>query len=186
MKILTIVPSINPARLATMLDSFLMTRSECTDIRIRYEIGNVTDIFNKTFQENPDYDFYHMTNDDTVYRTPHWDIKLAQKGKITYGDDLFQRDNLCTFPMIDGDIVRALGYLQLPTLKRGYCSDNIWKMIGEQIGILEYHPEVVIEHKWDGKIDEELNKHDMQRFAEWLPHMHKDVEKIRGALCQSK
>jgi len=100
------------------MDSFLTTRSEATSIRVYYNKGNITEIFNKAFQDNPDFDYYHMSNDDCVYKTHDWDLKLARKGKITYGNDLFQSENLCTFPMIDGDIVRALGWLQMPTLER--------------------------------------------------------------------
>lgn len=165
------------------MDSFLMTRSEETSIRIYYEKGNITNIFNKAFQDNPDYDFYHMTNDDVIYNTVNWDLKLAKKGKITYGADVFQNQNLCTFPMIDGDIVRALGWLQMPKLER-YAGDVVWKFIGQNLNILEYIPSVSIEHKWEGCSDPSMNIRDMQNFANWLPFSFKDLEKVRKALCQ--
>ena len=182
MKILTICPSKYPEKLAYMMDSFLDTRSECNTVRINYEEDSITKIFNKVFEANPDYDFYHMTNDDVIYKTKEWDVKLAQKGKISYGNDLFQGANLCTFPMIDGDIVRALGWLQMPTLER-YCGDVVWKFIGEQLNILNYNEDVIIEHKWGGCERPDLNTADMARFAAWLPFAHKELEKIRKVLA---
>jgi hypothetical protein len=182
MKILTICPSIYPKKLVHMMDSFLTTRSESTNIRVYYHVDTITNIFNKAFQDNPDYDFYFMVNDDAIFKTQDWDLKLAKKGKITYGNDLFQGENLCTFPMIDGDIVRALGWLQMPKLER-YAGDVVWKFIGESLEILEYVPDVIIEHKWEGCTHPDINQEDMKRFAEWLPFSFKDVVKIREALC---
>lgn len=181
MKILAICPSIRPTQRAFMLDSFLSTRSDCTTIIIHYNKGNLTKIYNEIFFDNPNYDFYHMMNDDTLYRTDNWDLNLAKKGKITYGNDCLQEENLCTFPMIDGRIVRALGWLQLPTLEK-YCGDSVWKFIGQSLNILEYVPEVVIEHKWEGQNDE-LCKEDMAKFAQWLPEAYKDLDKIRKVIC---
>lgn len=181
MKILTICPSIYPHKLVTMMDSFLTTRSEHTNIRVYYEPGNITEIINKAFRDNPDYDYYHLSNDDVQYKTPNWDILLANKGKISYGNDLFQGESLCTFPMIDGDIVRALGWLQLPTLER-YAGDVVFKFIGQQLGILNYVEDVVIEHKWEGCSDVAMNTRDMGAFARWLPVSHLDVNKVRGVI----
>lgn len=182
MRILTICPSIYPKKLINMMDSYLSTRSECNSIRVSYENngGNITKIFNDIFTRYHDYDYYHMSNDDVLYKTQDWDLKLARKGKITYGNDLIQGKNLCTFPMIDGDIVRALGWLQMPTLHR-YAGDCVWKVIGEHLGILEYVEDVVIEHKWEGA-DAEINQKDMTSFAQWLPWAFRDIKRVREAL----
>lgn len=181
MKILAICPSIYPDKLSKMMESFNNTKSEFTDIVVYTEIGSVTEIFNKAFNEHKYYDFYFMCNDDIIFRTDKWDLKLANKGKISYGNDLFQRDNLCSFPMIDGDIVRALGWLQMPKLER-YTGDVIWKFMGVQLGILNYVEEVVIEHTWSGCSDPEMNTRDTQNFANWLPFSFRDINKIRSVL----
>lgn len=182
MRILTICPSIYPNKLEKMLKIFELTKSKHTDI-IFSDKGTVTEAINTIFNENLGYDYYHITNDETEYQTPLWDLKLAKKGKITYGNDLFQGENLCTFPMIDGDIARAVGWLQLPTLTR-YGGDVVWKFIGERLRILEYVPDVVIEHLWEGCADPQTNLEDMKRFAEWLPSSFRDIGKIKEALCQ--
>lgn len=165
-----------------MLDSFYATASKDVDIitDLRMDL-TVTEIINHAFKNNPKYDFYHITNDDVEYQTKDWDLKLAVKGKITYGDDLLQGYGLCTFPMIDGDIVRALGWLQLPSLNR-YSGDIIWKFLGQACNCLEYHPEVVIKHQWEGCEYPEINKDDMKAFAEWLPWSYRDVVKIKRVL----
>lgn len=179
MKILTIVPSIYPDKLSKMLDSYYATVN-CANLVINSEAITVTEVFNKMFNKYPDFDFYHMTNDDCVYQTKDWDLKLCHKGKISYGDDLFQRQNLCTFPMIDGDIVRAVGWLQMPTLER-YYGDSVWKFIGQQCNNLNYVPEVVIKHEWNGA-DLKIYEEDTMRFAEWLPLAFKDISKIKEIL----
>lgn len=166
------------------MDSFLTTRSESTSIRVYYHADSITNIFNKAFNDNPDYDFYFMANDDIIFKTLNWDLKLAVKGKISYGNDLIQSNNLCTFPMIDGDIVRALGWLQMPLLSK-YCGDVVWKFIADNLKLLNYNPEVIIEHKWEGA-DEVINKQDMQAFANWLQVSHRDINKIRRALDENK
>ena len=175
-KILCICPSIYPKKLITMMDSFLTTRSDNTNIRVNYEIGNITKIINRTFMENDNYDFYHVTNDDCIYKTPEWDLKLAKKGKITYGNDGIPEGINGQFLMIDGDIARAVGWLQMPMLNR-YCGDVCWRFIGEQLGILEHIPEVIINHNWEGA-DANINQEDMAEFSRWLPFAFKDMEHL--------
>lgn len=180
-KILTICPSIYPEKLEKMMDSFLVTRSKYTNIILNHENKSITKIFNETFEKNPDYDFYFMANDDIEFNTPLWDLKLANKGKISYGNDLLQGHNLCTFPMIDGDIVRALGWLQLPTLNR-YCGDTSWRFIGKSCDCLSYHGDVLIKHHWSGCSHPDMHKQDMEEFSKWLPWSFRDVKKVKEAL----
>lgn len=184
MKILTVCPSINPEKFQSMQESFYLTSSEGN---VLYEVctGTVTEAFNLAFKKYPNFDFYHMTNDDVEYITPQWDVKLATKGKISWGKDGIQNENLCTFPMIDGDIVRALGWLQMPNLER-YAGDVVWKFIGQECKILNYVPEVIIRHYWEGCSDEDMNVRDMNKFAEWLVQSYKDVNKIKEMLDVTK
>lgn len=181
MKILCVCPSIYPEKLEKMMDSYLVTRSKYSNIIVNYEIAPITKIFNEVFEKNPDYDFYFMANDDIVFETPLWDIELAKNGKISYGNDLLQGKNLCTFPMIDGDIVRSLGWLQLPTLTH-YCGDLVWKFLGKETESLNYKGNIFIKHNWLGEVNEEVHKKDMAEFANWLPFSFKDCAKVRKAI----
>lgn len=180
-KILVVCPSIYPDKYKKMRDSFDITSSKNTIIVIQPGFG-VTEAINYSFESYPDMDFYFIANDDIIFETPLWDLKLANKGKISYGNDGIQGERLCTFPMIDGDIVRALGWLQLPTLKQ-YSGDQAWMAIGKILNILEYHPEVLITHKWEGW-NEKLGAEDLQRINHWANStMMDDIEKVRK-VCQ--
>ncbi len=193
MKILSICPSIHPEKFIKMEESFYKTSTEHNEL-FEVKFGTVTEAINFSFKKYPDFDFYHVTNDDVIYQTPGWDERLIQVlddygSGISYGNDLFQGQNLPTFPMISREIVEAVGWLQMPTLKK-YYGDSVWKNIGEELKCLYYVPEVIIEHKhfYAGKSDElpnkELEAQDMQAFAQWLVNSYKDKEKIRRVLCQ--
>lgn len=180
-KILAICPSIRPDKLDKMLDSFLVTRSKSVRIIINHEIKPITKIFNELFENNPDEDFYMLLNDDILFETPLWDLKLSNALKISYGNDGLQGENLPTFPMIDGNIVRALGWLQMPELNK-YNGDMVWKVIGKELKILRYCPEVSIKHKWEGCSDVDANNRDMQAFADWLSVAYRDINKVKNAI----
>lgn len=97
------------------------------------------------------YRAYASLSDDTVPRTRGWDRLLleaisAMGGTgIAYGDDLLQRENLPTAPVITCDIVEALGWMCEPSMTH-FSIDNVWKDLGEGAGCLAYVPTVIIEH----------------------------------------
>jgi hypothetical protein len=186
--ILTICPYSGKRlyELERMKESFYKTSYEDNQLVI-ISRGTVTEAINLAFKENYSAKYFHITNDDVIYKTKGWDTKfiniLEEYGNgIAYGDDLIQGKNLCTFPFISGDIARALGWLQLPTLNR-YCGDVVWKFLGQSLDILYYVPEVIIHHQWkEEEMDKELGLLDMQRYAKWLPHAYKDINKIKEIL----
>jgi len=161
-------------------------------INNRYD--NTTDIINWAFNLFNHYEFYSVTNDDFVYQTPGWDEILCQKRKISYGNDLLAGSDMPTTSVIDGDIVRALGWLQLPGT-RFLCGDSAWKAIGHALDALKYHKDVLIEHRhWSsGHRDPddtsmrtnnaEVVLDDNKAFKTWL-HERKDsdIKKIKEAL----
>lgn len=179
--ILTICPSIHPDKFKKMSESFHDTISGKNSL-IVIEHGTVTEAINQAFKDFPNADYYHVTNDDVEYKTKGWDTKLAMKGKISYGNDFLQEEALPTFPMIDGDIVRALGWLQMPRLNHGYCSDNIWGIIGRECNCLEYKSDVILKHHWHHSPNEKVYKEDMEEFAKWLMSSHRDINKIKAVL----
>jgi len=176
MKILTICPSLNrPNMLKEMVDSFDATITTDNTLIVVDDPITPTECFNKVLLDNSNYDFYHLTNDDVIYKTKGWDDLLSRKGKICYGNDTIQGDALCTFPMIDGDIVRCLGWLQLPTLKK-YCGDVVWMELGRRLNCLKYVPDVEIEHRHfvNGKRENDdpnfwgTYGYDKEAFLEWF------------------
>jgi hypothetical protein len=179
-----------------MHDSFSKTIFHNHDIIfVRDKHKNTTECFNSVFNKNPDYDFYHTTNDDVIYRSAGWDLMLANKNRISYANDLCQNHDICTFPMIDGRIVRALGWLQMPKLQF-MCGDLVWKTIGNKLNILKYFPEIIIEHlHWSNNkrevdsVTKNVNSTEIMRadniaFRQWLHNdMEKDIGKIKHALA---
>jgi len=195
MRTLAICPSLNrPEMLRRMKDSFYATVHGDIDLKIISDDCTVTECFNRMFKAFPDYDFYHMTNDDVVYKSLGWDNLLAKKGTISYGDDGFQGAGLCTFPTIDGDIVRALGYLQQPTLKK-YCGDCVWMEIGRYAGCIRYVPDAKLEHHHfvnnkrenDDPNFWETYTHDKLKLANWVANDSvKEIKMIRRLIHEHK
>lgn len=138
-----------------------------------------------------------VLNDDQVARTPGWDKAIASSlatPGIAYGDDLFQHDRLVTCPFISGAIVRALGWYALPTLEHLFI-DNAWHDLGQALGVLRYHPELVFEHlhpfagkgDWDDTYERGNAKpvvdRDRTAYEWWRVHdMRHDVARVRGVL----
>jgi hypothetical protein len=158
------------------------------------ERKTTTELYNQAFNSFPDYEFYCLTNDDFIFRTYGWDKTLCERGKISYGNDLLGGINLPTCPVIDGDIIRSIGWLQMPLLNYMY-GDSVWKVIGLKLGILRYVPSVVIEHNhWINRKAEmddvykntnsaETYHKDEKAFKQWNREMSEsDCSKIRVKL----
>jgi len=130
------------------LEKYQTMSWECRIVII--EERSVSAAFNAAFKAFPDYDFYHMTNDDVIYHTKEWDLQLMSATKSTgigvaYPDDGQFGKACCTFPVISGEIVRKAGWLMLPSLKRLH-GDIIWQEIGRALGVLHYKGDVLVEH----------------------------------------
>jgi hypothetical protein len=173
------------------LKEYLSISEKCI---INYEKKNTTQLLNLGFDLNPTYEFYTYINDDFVFKVFGWDFYLCAQGKISYGNDLLAGPNMPTCGVVDGEIVRALGWLQMPELKYQY-GDAVWKTIGHKLNILKYHPSVIIEHKhWsNGKaqIDEtykrtnttQVFQKDDRIYKDWLHNQcEEDLGRIRRRL----
>lgn len=150
--------------------------------------------FNNAFKMFSYYDFYCMANDDFLFKTKDWDLILCRKWKISYGNDLLGGQALPTCPVIDGDIVREIGWLQMPSLTYMY-GDTAWRTIGTRLNILKYFPNVIIEHcHWmnhKSQIDEVYKvtnsartyEQDEKAFRQWKEkELDNDVKKIKDLL----
>lgn len=165
-------------------------------IRTSAERKTTTDFINRAYRSEPIFDFYSVTNDDFVYHTPEWDQKLTEEIKahgnigIAYGDDGLAGVNMPTTSVISGEIIRAVGWLQLPSLRHLY-GDNTWRTVGQSANILRYRPDVKIEHRhpYSGKVDrdgtfertnhDETYAHDIVAYRDWLKgDAKRDIELI--------
>ncbi len=181
MKIYAFCPSIHQDKYERMYNSYDVTVTNSTKLITLNSKGSITKLLNEAFQKYNDGDFYIVLNDDLTFETPRWDVELAHKGRISHGDDGIEGGVKGQFLMIPGNFCRAVGWIQMPKLNR-YAGDVVWRFIGEQLNVLDYHPQVVITHRWDGCAEPLVNELDMASFAEWLPSSHKDIEKIRRVI----
>lgn len=198
-EMLVVIPSVRMQKLSKCLKSIEETSSNC-DIIVNTRVGSITNIINETFGCYPDYKYYHVTNDDFVYKTPNWDValmNLAGSYGIAYGDDLNGQHKLPTASVISGDIVRALGWLQLPTLHH-LCGDCVWDYIGKKLKILHYNKAVIMEHEhflykkadkdetYEVTNSRDMYSKDNAAFRRWLEtEANDDCEKIRKQMEMS-
>lgn len=146
------------------------------------------------------FKYFSATNDDFIYRTKDWDLKLRNsmipnKGLgIAYGNDLLQGINMPTTSIISREIVEALGWLQMPTLTHLF-GDNVWHVIGRETKCIHYCKDVIIEHKhpFTGKVEKDETFHrtnsqsnyetDQRAFIKWLQeHKTSDIAKVKQVL----
>lgn len=101
--------------------------------------------------------------------------KIEENGGwgVAYGDDRIHGEEMCTTSVISGNLVRALGYLQLPSLTHLFA-DNAVKMMAQGLGRFYYDPQVAIQHKHF--IDKET-KHDDISLKTNSPQMYDTDEK---------
>jgi hypothetical protein len=142
-----------------------------------------------------------FVGDDHRFRTPGWDRLFTdlldeRGGGLVYGNDgYWPNGEIPTQIVMSASIVRALGWMGLPTCTHLYI-DNAWRVIGETLGRLFYMPDVLIEHMHPaaGKSEwtpghqrvntSEMYDHDAQALADWLEGpFEADLERVREALA---
>lgn len=144
-----------------------------------------------------EYDYLGFMGDDHMPRTEGWATEIeavlaAKPPGVVYCNDLFQGPNLPTAVFLHSRIVRALGWMALPTLQHLYC-DNAWLDLGRALGSCTYLPHVVIEHlhphagkaegddQYDRVNSAETTAADRAAWEEWRDHqLILDVALIRG------
>lgn len=171
---------------------------------VSYEIDfrkPTTEIINSHWNNSAEiYKYFSTTNDDFIYRTKNWDLKLVSEIKlkggigIAYGNDLLQGVNMPTTSVISREIVEALGWLQMPRLTHLF-GDNVWHVIGKACNCISYRQDVIIEHihAFSNKVgkdetfnrtnSQEMYRKDEQAFIQWLKEESKeDIEKVKEAI----
>lgn len=96
------------------------------------------------------YETVTFMGDDHLPLTKNWDEILYQPIKergygVSYGNDLYQRENLPTAVMMSTNIIKTLGFMSPPEQIHMFL-DNFWKAVGERLNALTYFDDVIIEH----------------------------------------
>lgn len=195
------------------LNNYFKVLPEWAQIKVfdrKYDNTLTTEILNRAFKQDNDYNFYSVTNDDMIYLTEGWDERLCNKGKVScgveenalkkYGINTPRPIEPHTFPYtscIDGDIIRALGWIQYPKLRHS-AGDNVWYWLARRMNILFCDELVRYVHRSayfnDGDSDETFGKtnatnniDDYYIYKDWLKYKCVfDIKKIKENLCQTQ
>lgn len=145
------------------------------------------------------YETVYFMGDDHLPITKGWDETLYQPIKekgygVSYGNDLYQGQNLPTAVMMSTNIVKALGFMSPPEQIHMFL-DNFWKAVGTRLDALFYFDDVIIEHlhAYVGKseLDEmylsvnnsEVADNDGKRYGEYIyGPFESDMAKLKAAL----
>lgn len=158
------------------------------EVNPRLRMNGTLNLLVKKYQDK--YETITFMGDDHLVRTQDWDEKLYSSIKergygISYGNDLFQGENLPTMVMMSTNISKSLGFFAPRRLIHLYM-DNFWKLFGLVINGLTYEPDVIVEHmhfmagksKVDAQYEEvnssEIGQHDAEVFKEYCTHEIKE------------
>lgn len=158
------------------------------EVNPRLRMNGTLNLLVKKYQDK--YETISFMGDDHIVRTAEWDKKLYEPIRnrgygISYGNDLFQGENLPTMVMMSTNISKELGFFAPPRLIHLYM-DNFWKLFGQVLSCLDYNPDVIVEHmhymagksKVDAGYQEvnssEIGNHDAEAFKEYCTHQLKE------------
>ena len=146
-----------------------------------------------------DYFAVAFAGDDHRPRSNDWprvmlDALREMGTGVVYGDDLLQRERLCTAWAMTSDIVHALGRMVPANVDHMYCDNSVMEL-ARAAGCLRYLPDVVIEHMHPlaGKAEADdgyrrVNSPqqfamDEAKFRTWMADgLTDDAAKVRGLL----
>ena len=158
------------------------------EVNPRLRMNGTLNLLVKKYQDK--YETISFMGDDHIVRTEGWDEMLYAPIKergygISYGNDLFQGENLPTMVMMSTNISKSLGFFAPRRLIHLYM-DNFWKLFGLVTNSLTYVPDAIIEHmhymagksKVDAQYEEvnssEVGNHDAEVFRDYCTHEIKE------------
>ncbi len=138
---------------------------------------------------------FMMGNDDLKHKTQGWDVVLDQK-VAQYKDEIYclwfndniNGDKHCAFPIVSRKWVETVGFFFPNGLK--YCYPDTWVFdLGKRVGRAEYIPEVLVEHEWMGRMQDETYRRsrrqgegDAQAFIDREPERVAQADLLREVM----
>jgi hypothetical protein len=110
------------------------------------------DTFRHWMRDNfKDQKWVGFCTDDVIPITPEWDTaligSLGGQVHVVSGNDRWMAPARMTPPHVyTGDVLRAVGYMFIPTLKYLFL-DDMWENIGRQTGCWRIRMDVLFEHR---------------------------------------
>lgn len=160
---------------------------------------------NWLFEKHPNEPFYGFLADHARPRTPDWSAKLAKSaGNIhvalpNTGRDAFHPKTgirRMGYPCFGGDLIRAIGWILLPTTVHLY-GDDVLEDICYGLDLVKYEPSILVNHLSlrDGEIKFDDNhkriwkgqsyvERDRQAYIAWKRNMFPSLmQQLREKLC---
>jgi hypothetical protein len=107
----------------------------------------------QAFARYPHLQWYGFITDDSIVRSPGWDLKLVEaagSNRIANSGDGWQaHERLHGAVVFGGDLLRALGWWAPPGLIHCYV-DDVWEAVAGALRCWCHVPEVVVEHRHVG------------------------------------
>lgn len=132
-----------------MLAEYLPLQGNRTTVLVVANNGGFTGAVNLAAQAFWDrHDILGVVGDDVLFRTPGWDRQIRSALKtpgLAYGNDLIHGEKHPTAVFLSSAIAKALGWVALPSARHQWV-DDAWKRLGQELGVLRYLGDVVIEH----------------------------------------
>lgn len=123
-----------------------------TKLRVGPRLRMCPTLNQASLEEADNYEYLAFIGDDHRFRTKGWDeiavntLERQTNGwGIWYGNDLLKGKDLPTAAVMGSKLVKKIGGMSLPGLIHLYL-DDFWKMLGEELGVLYYDDDVIIEH----------------------------------------
>ena len=130
-------------------------------------------------------DIVGFIGDDSRFETKGWDAKVERAiadagGGFCWTSDGHDKPWPSTV-FISTDIVKALGWLALPTTRRGYF-DVVWERLAMATGRAIALPDVMIRHNNAGEgVNPGIIEHDRLAYETWRDRQSsKDAARIRS------
>ncbi len=154
---------------------------------------------NIPFEKFPNEPYYAIMGDDVFPVGWKWDQVMreaAGEWNIAYCDDGIQGKHLATHPFIGGELVRAQGFVEEPSML-DWFADNCRMDVGAELGLLRYVENVKFDHLHhiNGKADFDQTyakqKNGEGAYAEYLKWrlfggFSRTVRKIEKAIKDAK
>jgi len=143
-------------------------------------------------------------DDDYLPETPGWDMKMIEGLRgynfVSTNDCWKSREDItvgrmCGAWAFSGGLLRAVGYLVPPGLKKSYV-DDVWEVIGRATGVWRTRMDIVVRHlhpeTGQAAVDEtntQVDKHwrnDTKAIARWKKtHARQAIERVKTIVPQS-
>ena len=197
-ELLVICPTVRrPANVRRLKGSYTETSTAVSELVFDQRDLTCTEKVNDMARKHMDaYEALMFVGDDHIFQTWGWDdllmAPLRERPGISFPDDCSRPGHPEVFA-ISSSIVRALGWMMLPSQKHYYVDDAVLQL-GVRARCITYLPEVVLPHLHykvvGGQPDEIYARahswldEDRASYWEWLAERSEgDVETVTRVVC---